>query len=90
VPIRTETRSSGAAYEIVGAETGRLAPAIDNPITVFARHDVRISDGRFGRSHSIDRAALARIPAGSRDNAVFVGMPAGDPFKKSAHSADLC
>jgi hypothetical protein len=60
-----QTRLSGAAYEVVGPETGRLAPAIHDPITVLARHDVRLGNGRSGSGHFIDCAALAGMPASS-------------------------
>jgi hypothetical protein len=70
-----------AAYEMAGAETGRLAPTIHDLTTVFAGRDVRLRKGRSGRGYSIDCAALAHMPARSGDNTVFVGMPAGDPFK---------
>jgi hypothetical protein len=75
---------------MVGAETGRLAPAIHDLTTVFTRHDVRVRNGRSSRGHFVDRAALASMPARSRDNAVFVGMCTSDPFKESAHARDVC
>jgi hypothetical protein len=64
---------------MVGPDTGRVAPAIHDPTTVFTRHDILV----------VVTLSLAGMPAGSRDNAEFVGVPAGYPFKETTHAHDV-